>query len=223
MGARRLIYAGIAVALATAMLFALPGPVSDLWNWLEEGRLRALIERAGALGPVLIIVLMCGAVVFSPIPSAPIALAAGAAYGHTFGTLWVVLGAEAGALIAFAIARWLGRDAVRHWLAGSALGGRFTGSQALLMWLVFVSRLMPFVSFDMVSYAAGLSALSFWRFAVATFAGILPASFLLAHLGGEMVSGRPAGALWLVVGLGLITGLPLAIAALRARRRPGRG
>lgn len=105
---------------------------------------------------------------------------------------------------------------VRRWLAGIGFGARLTGSQALLMWLVFVSRLMPFVSFDMVSYAAGLSALTFWRFAVATFAGILPASFLLAHLGGEIASQRPAGALWLVAGLGLVTGLPLVLAAWRS-------
>ena len=44
----------------------------------------------------------------SPIPSAPVALAAGAAYGHVWGTVQVVIGAELGALIAFGLARVLG-------------------------------------------------------------------------------------------------------------------
>jgi uncharacterized membrane protein YdjX (TVP38/TMEM64 family) len=50
---------------------------------------------------------------------------------------------------------------------------------------VFISRLLPFVSFDLVSYAAGLTRLHAWRFALATLARIVPASFILSHFGGE--------------------------------------
>ena len=49
---------------------------------------------------------------------------------------------------------------------------------------------LPFIFFDVVSYAAGLTALSFWRFAIATLASIMPASFLLAHFGNEMATGE---------------------------------
>ena len=208
---RSFLLGGFAVALAAALLFLFP----NLLSGVNEAQVQALVLQSGGWGPVLIIVLMCAAVVFSPIPSAPIALAAGAAYGHTLGTLWVVIGAEAGALLAFTLSRWLGREAIRRWLGASA--DRLTGSQNVLMWLVFVSRLMPFVSFDMVSYAAGLSALTFARFAIATLAGILPASFLLAHLGGELAGGQPGYAVWLVAGLGLVTGLPLLVAFWRKR------
>jgi uncharacterized membrane protein YdjX (TVP38/TMEM64 family) len=72
---------------------------------LERENLRDWIHAAGLLGPVLVVLLMMIAIVASPLPSAPIALAAGAAYGHTFGTLLVVLGAELGALAAFLLAR----------------------------------------------------------------------------------------------------------------------
>jgi len=37
----------------------------------------------------------------------------------------------------------------------------------------------------------------------------VPASFLLAHFGGEAVSGDLGRATWAVLGLGLVTGLPL--------------
>ena len=76
---------------------------------------------------------------------------------------------------------------------------------------------MPFVSFDMISYAAGLSRLHLWRFALATLAGIVPASFLLAHFGGEAVSGDLGRATWAVLGLGLVTGLPLLWIATRRK------
>ena len=52
------------------------------------------------------------AIVMSPIPSAPIALAAGAAYGHLWGAVYVAAGSLSGALIAFGIARFLGREFV---------------------------------------------------------------------------------------------------------------
>ena len=42
----------------------------------------------------------------------------------------------------------------------------------------------------MVSYAAGVTRLMFWRFAIATLAGVIPASFLLAHFGSKMTSGE---------------------------------
>jgi uncharacterized membrane protein YdjX (TVP38/TMEM64 family) len=81
---------------------------------LDRETLEALVARAGLWGPALIVGLMTIAVVASPLPSAPIALAAGAAYGHFWGTLQVVIGADLGALIAFGLARILGRDALRR-------------------------------------------------------------------------------------------------------------
>ena len=209
-----LLTAAISVA---AVLLLFPEAVARVFSWVERDNIAALVDRAGAWGPVVIIMLMTGAVVFSPIPSAPIALASGAAYGHYKGGIYVVIGAEAGALIAFWLARVLGRDAIQRWFGDKLSGLKFLGSQNMLMWLVFVSRLMPFMSFDLVSYAAGLSRLSFWRFAIATLAGIIPASFLLAHFGGEMAQGGLAGGMWLALGLGLVTGAPVVWAMIKGK------
>ena len=174
------------------------------------------IVASGLLGPVLVVALMTVAIVASPIPSAPIALAAGAAYGHSFGTILVVFGAELGAIIAFLLARGLGRPFVeRH--VGKKLSTGFLGSQNTLTFLVFSSRLLPFLSFDMISYAAGLSKLHFWRFAFATLPGIIPASFILAHLGSEAMNGDARTAAWTVAALGGFTALSLLIAIWRNR------
>jgi hypothetical protein len=64
---------------------------------------------------------------------------------------------------------------------------------------------------------AGLSYLSDGRFAPTTLAGIVPASFLLAHFGGEAVGGDLGRATWAVRGLGLVTGLPLLWIATRRK------
>lgn len=123
------------------------------------------------------------------VPSAPIALAAGAAYGHTIGTIYVAAGSELGAIIAFFIGRLASSEDLHKWV-DTRISKKVLGSQNALMATVFISRLLPFISFDMVSYAAGVTRLMFWRFAIATLAGFIPASFLLAHFGSKMASGE---------------------------------
>lgn len=216
------IVAGLAIlgiGLLGVWQFA-PSAFTAARGLLDAERLEMLVARAGVWGPVLIIALMTVAVVASPIPSAPIAMAAGAAYGHLWGTVQVVVGAELGALIAFGLARVLGRDALRR-VFGDCVDAGLLGSQTALTATVFASRLLPFVSFDMISYAAGLSRLHAWRFALATMAGIVPASFLLAYVGGEAVSGDLGRATWAVLILGLVTGLPLLWVAIRRRPEGG--
>jgi uncharacterized membrane protein YdjX (TVP38/TMEM64 family) len=209
----------LGIALLGVWQFA-PSVFVEARGLMDGERLNVLVARAGLWGPFVIVTLMTFAVVASPIPSAPIALAAGAAYGHLWGTVQVVIGAELGALIAFGLARVLGHDVLRR-VFGDRVDAGLLGSQTALTATVFASRLMPFVSFDMISYAAGLSRLHAWRFALATLAGIVPASFLLAHLGGEAISGNLGLATWAVLGLGLVTGLPLLWLAVR--RQPENG
>ena len=183
----------------------------------ERADFQRWIEGAGLFGPVVVVLFMALAIVASPIPSAPIALAAGAAYGHILGTGLVVLGAELGAIAAFLLARRLGRPYVERHL-GHRLGAGLLGSQNTLTLLVFGSRLLPFLSFDMISYAAGLSKLHVWRFAVATLAGIIPASFLLAHLGSQAMNGDARTAAWTAAALGGFTALSLVFAIWRERQ-----
>jgi uncharacterized membrane protein YdjX (TVP38/TMEM64 family) len=120
-------------------------------------------------------------------------------------------------MIAFAIARVLGAEAMRRRFGDRVTQG-LAGSQWALMGTVFVSRLLPFVSFDLISYAAGLTVLRPWRFFVATLAGVVPASFLLTHFGGALTGGNATRAGLAVLGLGLVTGLPLIWAAWRRHR-----
>lgn len=185
------------------------GDVQALQQWLLG---------YGRWGPVLIVALMALAIVINPIPSAPIALAAGAVYGHAWGTLYVVTGAEIGALIAFTIARLLGQDLLQRWL-GERVRLGWIGSQNALTALVFVSRLLPFISFDLVSYGAGLTSLRTWRFALATLLGLIPMSFLLAHFGSELAATELGAAATTLLLLGLLVLLPLVYRLLSGPAR----
>lgn len=217
-GTRNRVLAAVAIALAMAGAYWYLRQSGAMAIIADGDALRRFIAGLGAAGPFMVVGLMTLAILVSPIPSAPIALAAGAAYGHTWGTAYIVAGAELGALAAFGVGRLLGHDALHRWF-GDRLPKTRLRSQGALMAIVFASRLLPFISFDVVSYAAGLTTLSLWRFALATLAGILPASFLLAHFGGEMATGELDRILLAVLALGLLTGIPLAVHFLRERAR----
>ncbi len=210
----------VAIGFVVVLLALAFGPMTETLTQFNGDKISEWVAAAGIWGPIVVIGLMTTAIVATPIPSAPIALAAGAAYGHTLGTVYIVLGAELGALAAFGLARFLGRDVLRKWFRDRVDAG-WLGSQNVLTFTVFVSRLLPFVSFDIVSYAAGLSRLHFWRFGLATLAGIIPASFVLAHFGNEVVSGDTSRAVWAAIGLGALTLTPLVIIGVRDWHRRG--
>jgi len=190
--------------LESSGLLALMGSVEEFKRW---------VISYGAVGPVILIAMMALTIVINPIPSAPIALAAGAAYGHTWGTFYVVVGASIGAFVAFGLSRHFGYQFLKKRL-GDKIQLGWLGSQNLLTGLVFISRLIPFISFDLVSYGAGLTIIKPWRFMVATIVGLIPASFLLANFGGELTSSNAEMMMLTVLVLGVATLLPWIISQI---------
>jgi membrane protein DedA with SNARE-associated domain len=85
---------------------------------------------------------MAPAVAVSPIPSLPIDLAAGAAYGPVWGATYAVIGAEIGAVVSFLIARARGREWLYTLLR---LDIRFCEqcSDRHLVTLLVLARLLP--------------------------------------------------------------------------------
>lgn len=149
---------------------------------LSPDALSAWLNGQGVWGPVFLFLMMVLAVVVGPIPTLPVSAASGLAFGVLAGTLLAAVGALAGAMIAFFIARLLGREALKNRLSTNPVFAS-DGSQKLLFWMVFLTRLIPLFSFALISYAAGVTAIHGWRFAVATFFGMLPMTFVFAGLG----------------------------------------
>lgn len=200
----------ILVFLASYMVLQKTGALSVI---MDAEKLHDFILSYGPAGPFIIIGIMTVAIVINPIPSAPIALTAGLAFGHTIGTALIIIGALLGAMIAFSIGRLVGHEILYKWF-GDKLHTKLLGSQNSLMGIVFISRLLPFISFDIVSYAAGVTEIRVWRFALATLAGITPTSFLLAHFGSEIGTADMKRITVSILGLGLLTILPFVIKML---------
>jgi uncharacterized membrane protein YdjX (TVP38/TMEM64 family) len=170
----------------------------DVEQILNPERIVFYLDSTGPFAPLLFMLLMATAVVISPIPSLPLDLAAGAAFGTVLGTTYAVIGAELGAILSFLIGRALGRETLTRILRTEI---RFCErcSDRHLAIFVFLARLLPIFSFDLVSYGAGLTNMSLQIFAVATLLGMIVPTFALTYAGSTMISGE-----WMLVLLGLI-------------------
>ena len=66
--------------------------------------------------------------------------------------------------------------------------------------VVLVSRFIPVISFNLINYAAGLTRISGWAFAVATGIGILPLTVAMVLMGDRVYS--LTWQVWVLVGVG---------------------
>jgi uncharacterized membrane protein YdjX (TVP38/TMEM64 family) len=100
--------------------------------------------------------------------------------------------------VSFIIARSLGRELIARFLGGH-INFCSVCSDKLLTKVVFLTRLMPVVSFDVISYGAGLTTMSLRKFTLATLFGTIPLTFVYNYFGSVLVVGR-----WLTLVLGLV-------------------
>jgi uncharacterized membrane protein YdjX (TVP38/TMEM64 family) len=186
----------------------------DAWS---VASLRDAFLRWGAWAWLASTGLMILQALASPLPAFVITIANGYVFGPFRGGLLSLLSATLAAQICFEIARALGRPVVERWVGAAALaaGDRFFTRHGV--WAVLVARLLPFVPFDPISYAAGLTSTTRPRFLAANLVGQVPATFIYSTLGSQLEDGRlPPGVL---AGLLAAAALVLAAAVARARWR----
>lgn len=141
----------------------------------------------GYWAPAVSSLLMIFQSVIAPLPAFVVTFTNGLLFGWVWGTLLSWSSAMVGAALCFWIARALGRPVVEKLVGGtktlevSDLFFARYGNRAIL-----ISRLLPFVSFDIISYGAGLTPVSFWKFLVATGIGQLPATIVYSYLGQNL-------------------------------------
>ena len=169
--------------------------MGNIFSMLGSGNIEAVVEYLRGYGPQAAAVsasLMVLQSLAAPIPAFIITLSNAVVFGWWQGAILSWSSAMVGAALCFFIARILGRDAVAHFVTSGALKtvdkffDRF-GTHAIL-----ICRLLPFMSFDYVSYAAGLTSMGFWKFFIATGIGQLPATIVYSYVGGTLTGGARA-------------------------------
>ncbi|HEX7306986.1 TVP38/TMEM64 family protein [Lentzea sp.] len=209
--------AGLILLVLLVVALAVLAQVAGLPDGDE---LRAYVDGGGAAAPfVLVGVCALGTAVFLPKPV--LATAAGLLFGIGWGSALAVAGFTAGAMIAFAVARGLGRETVGRWL-----GERLQVVERVFarrgVEATLVVRLLPVVPFTLANYAAGVTAVRARDFALGTALGLVPSTVLAAVLGDALSDlGSPrslvALAIWCVLAVaGVWWGRNLITAAARA-------
>lgn len=185
----------LVIALALIVYLAIPS-VNDFINnaaaVLGSANVDAVIEYIrsfGAYAMAFSFCLMVFSSLIAPLPAFMITLSNAAIFGWWQGAILSWSSAMVGAALCFFIARGLGRDIVEKLAGKGALAsveGYFEkyGTKTIL-----VCRLLPFVSFDAVSYFAGLTPLKFIPFFIATGIGQTPATIVYSYVGGMLTGG----------------------------------
>ena len=208
---RILLFLGVIAVVALYFLYA-PFRVflKEVFRVFATGdfqKLKDFVASYGSYAAAISFLLMVLQSVVAPLPAFLITFANAALFGFWKGALLSWSSAMVGAALCFFIARSLGREAVEKLTSKGALKNiddffKRHGKQSIL-----IARLLPFISFDIVSYAAGLSSVSFLGFWVATGLGQLPATLVYSYVGGFLTG----GAKLLVTGLLILFALAFLI------------
>ncbi|WP_423231000.1 TVP38/TMEM64 family protein [Clostridium frigidicarnis] len=150
---------------------------------------RGYILGFGVWAPVVSFLLMIFQSVAAPLPAFLITFANAAIFGWVKGAILSWASAMAGTVLCFYIARFLGRDSVEKLTSKFALKDIDSFFEKYGNYAILIARLLPFISFDLVSYAAGLTTMSFWSFFWATGVGQLPATIVYSYIGGQLTGG----------------------------------
>jgi uncharacterized membrane protein YdjX (TVP38/TMEM64 family) len=168
-----------------------------LFQSLDIENIKAYILSFGMLAPLVSFALMVFQAILAPLPAFLITFANAALFGWVYGAALSWFSAMVGALLCFYIAKFLGRDVVEKLTSKMALESVDAFFERHGAYAILIARLLPFISFDVVSYAAGLTSMRLGSFLIATGVGQLPATLVYSYA-GEMLTG---GAKTVVYGL----------------------
>ena len=192
---------------------------SLLWSWTSRGIvyelfggtgtaadrvecLRQYFESFGSAGPLVYVLFVIVEVVIAPIPGLMLYAPGGIVFGPLYGGSLSLVGNIIGAGIACSVTRTLGNSWLSRFFAADKLERVQSGIESRGSLLIFLLRLNPLTSSDIVSYAAGFTRMPVWKVMLATGCGMAPLCFAQAWLAENLITAFP----------GLI--YPLALACL---------
>jgi uncharacterized membrane protein YdjX (TVP38/TMEM64 family) len=153
---------------------------------LQTERIAILLENFGPLAPIGYILLRIFGVMII-VPSLPLDALGGAIFGPFLGAVYSICGTIIGALICFSIARSMGKEGITRLLKKDITFCEQC-TERHLIYMIFFARLLPMISFDLISYGAGLTHISTRGFALATLLGLVPLTFAVSYTGKSFLS-----------------------------------
>ena len=169
------------------------------------------------------------AVMFSVPGATWMTLAGGFLFGTMEATVYVVVGATLGAVVVFLAARYGVGDALRR-RAGPTMRKMEAGFRENALSYLLVLRLVPLFPFWLVNLVPAFLGVPLRTYAVGTFFGIIPGSFVYASVGNGLGAAFELGEapslgtffepqiMIPIAGLAVLSLIPVVYKKMRARR-----
>jgi uncharacterized membrane protein YdjX (TVP38/TMEM64 family) len=181
------------IVMIPILLYFLVGPIHTgvnqafvMLSKVDVAIIKDYILSFGIWAPIISFLLMVFQSLIAPLPAFIITFANAGLFGWWQGAILSWSSAMAGAALCFWIAKYFGRNAVAKVTSKGSLEKVDIFFDKYGNYAILIARLLPFVSFDIISYAAGLTSMSFWSFFWATGLGQLPATIVYSYVGGML-------------------------------------
>jgi uncharacterized membrane protein YdjX (TVP38/TMEM64 family) len=183
-------------------------------GWFDDPSLvKSEVLSWGVWGPIVYVLLYAIGPSFL-IPGAVMTIAAGLAFGMWWGAIWSLVGANAGAIVAFGAGRFLGRSFVERTM-GIRLRRLLNRLERNGFYLTLYLRLVPIIPYNAFNLMAGASPIKFKDYLWASAVGMIPGTVLFALLGDSLWN--PGSPRFFII-LALIACCFVSVEAYRRRR-----
>lgn len=165
---------------------------SGIANKIDLETLRDFIEGFGYIGPLIYILIVTIAPALM-LPGSPFIIAGGILFGSFWGVVYGITGATTGACLAFLVSRYLLREWIESKLVSPGWVKLKNKTEKHGWKIVAITRLIPFVPFNLLSYALGLTRIKFSHYVITSFICMLPgciAYILLSSSILDLIKGK---------------------------------
>lgn len=156
-------------------------------------------------------------------PGSLLTIAAGLAFGLWRGIAVVSAGSTLGAGLAFLLGRYFARAKVEEAAKHNPKFAAMDKAIAERGWkVVALLRLSPLIPFNLSNYLYGVTKIGFWPYLAASWAGMLPGTFLYVYLGAagrEATRGETSVWKWTLFGAGLVATIVVTVWISRVARK----
>lgn len=212
------------LGLSTLLLLIVTVAVFFFFLHPYQQEIAQFCKEYPVIAPLILIAWRFVGVVIPPIPGGVLAYTLIPILGWFWTFFYSTIGLLAGACVAFFIARRYRERVIRHFVPLQSLQkweSKLSGNTEL--WGFILLRMTTQPIMDFMSYLAGLSKLSFWKFLLATTISLVPSAF--SYYVGEMTYNKiieesPAVSLWSFV---LVVVILLLINTIYTRKKARKG
>jgi len=154
-------------------------------EWFDDPKvLKGEVVSWGVWGPMIYMLLYAVGPSFL-VPGAVMTVAAGLAFGVWWGSIWSLIGADTGAMVAFGAGRFLGRSFVERTM-GVRLQRILNRLECNGFYVTLYLRLVPVIPYNAFNLLAGASPIRFRDYFWASVIGMIPGTVLFALLGDSL-------------------------------------